>query len=685
MDWRPLASFRDARIPKLDNLRRAARAGFRVPATCWLPARDIDLASPPAWPGDPASGAIILRSASPTEDTHITSHAGQLLSLVVTDPAEYAGALRRVVAALPRDEAGPRGAVFAQPLVRGEEAGVAFFDGFYYERTSAAAYNAELTAGRARGEVKRGQVARGEPWSEWLASVYRVFGGARGDPRLDVEFARDAEGYVLLQVRPALFPVKRNPLLTQANLKETFGEWPSPWTASGVAEAVGDLAFLAGIEPAVRGWGDPLCVELGERPWVNLSVWLRLADHLGVPRAIIFQTIGGVTASAADRRVIWGRLPLALWRVGVGTFRTLATMLAARRGLARLDRRIAEAEGLEGLAGVWAEALRLLTDTALSISGMLALAILARTTLRLPGGARLVTQEMMDDYRLLAALPPERREAGLDGWLARYGHRGPGESDLARPRFAELREVLLADLRAAASSPAPPPRSRGSRLMQIVFRPFWYLDGKREWFRDECMRRWQVLRGRLLDEGRKLATSGHLDAPDDVFWLRREDLGRPEGFREKVALAKARQERARRVALPLTADQDTLTARLEHAEMQEQVEEDTNVFAGIALTPAVFTGSVRKAADLVSLLADSAGLGPGTVLVVPALEPSWAVLFPRVGGVIAEAGGELSHASILLREAGKPAIVNVPGAFARLRDGEWVRLDGRRGRVERVM
>ena len=39
-------------------------------------------------------------------------------------------------------------------------------------------------------------------------SVYAVFGrGTGGDPRLDVEFARDAQGYILLQVRPALFLV----------------------------------------------------------------------------------------------------------------------------------------------------------------------------------------------------------------------------------------------------------------------------------------------------------------------------------------------------------------------------------------------------------------------------------------------------------------------------------------------
>lgn len=51
-------------------------------------------------------------------------------------------------------------------------------------------------------------------------------------------------------------------------------------------------------------------------------------------------------------------------------------------------------------------------------------------------------------------------------------------------------------------------------------------------------------------------------------------------------------------------------------------------------------------------------------------------------GVVAEIGGELSHASILLREAKKPAIVNAAGIFAAVRDGDVLRLDGASGTVE---
>src|SRR5439155_205572 len=94
-----------------------------------------------------------------------------------------------------------------------------------------------------------------------------------------------------------------------------------------------------------------------------------------------------------------------------------------------------------------------------------------------------------------------------------------------------------------------------------------------------------------------------------------------------------------------------------------------------ALGPAVIEGRAVKTNDLVTLLqADKAGglLGADAILVVPTLEPSWAVVFPRVGGVVAELGGELSHASILLREARRPAIVNCAGS-SRTHGDRWSR------------
>jgi pyruvate,water dikinase len=144
--------------------------------------------------------------------------------------------------------------------------------------------------------------------------------------------------------------------------------------------------------------------------------------------------------------------------------------------------------------------------------------------------------------------------------------------------------------------------------------------------------------------------------------------------------------RAAALDLPPTASRDEITAIVAGTERAALERAGRRVFPGIPLGPSVVEGRAVKADDLLALLA-AAGrspglLGPDAILVVAALEPSWAVVFPRVGGVVAEIGGELSHASILLREAGRPAVVDCRGIFRAVATGDRLRLDGAGRRVE---
>jgi rifampicin phosphotransferase len=697
MPWKPLDRFRDPSVPKLDNLRRAHAAGLRVPATFWI--RASEAASAGALPPEIAGRPFILRSGSPTEDTRHTSNAGQLLSLAVRDPGRFERSLAEVVAALPKDGAGaPLGAVFAQPLVEAEEAGVAFFDGFYYERTVAAGSNERLTSGQARGEVTRGHLVRGEAWSAWLVSVHEVFGReARGGKEgIDVEFARDAAGYVLLQVRPALFPVARNETLSLANHKEILGDPPSPWIASVLGESGREvLSFFGEVDPAVARWRDAYAVEIGERAWMNFSFFFRLMDHWGLPRAFVTEGVGGEGGSAEDRQVIAPRFLRKAPRLLLLQAKCLREVAGIPRALAGLDRRIDAAASLPELFAANVAAMTLAVRTNFAINSVLSGMTRVRRTLGVRGAARVVTREMMEQYGDLARLPAEARESGLDAWLAAFGHRGPLESDPSRPRFGEMREVLLRDLaasgeaaggglRAGAKAGTLAPSAHAARR---ITRPFYWMDERREWFRDRLMRRWQRLRARLLEEGRRLAAAGEIDAPEDVFLLRGPDLAPGADLRAAVLAGRERIERARRMDVPLTASRERIERACADVEQAEAKATGRRVFPGIALVPAVVEGRAVKADDLTSLLAGGAPgepplLGPDAILVVPALEPSWAVVFPRVLGVVAEIGGELSHASILLREAGRPAVVNCAGIFREVRTGDRLRVDGPRALVE---
>lgn len=696
MPWHPLKQFKDPSVPKLDNLRRARAAGLRVPETWWLPAADAALdperrLPPPSL----ADGPVIVRSGSPTEDTFATSNAGQLLSLPVRDPAAFGDALAWVVAALPLDAAGrPLGAVFVQPLITAIEAGVVFFDGFYWERTLAPGSNEGLTAGLERGRVERGHLQRGGAesgpegaWSDWLTAIYAPF--RKATPRIDAEIARDERGWILLQVRPALFPVARNETLSLANHREILGDPPSPWIVSVLGAAGREvLSFFAAADPAVARWDEVYAVELGERAWMNFSFFFRLMDSWGLPRTFVTEGVGGGTApTAADRETLPGRFLRKAPRLLSLQIRSLAAILRARRELDRLDRRVAEAATLAELHRVNVDALAFAIRTNFAINGVLSGLVRVRRFLRLTAAVRVTTQDMMEDYAALAMLSFAERETGLDYWLFLYGHRGPLESDPARPRFAELRDVLFRDVHFLPIEPIRRPKSRPPEP-GFLLSPLYKVDEIREAFRDSLMRVWQRLRRRILALAAERVAAGDLEKAEDVFWLRGDELSElaDGSLRAAAAAGRERVERAALLDLPSTAGRDEIERVIASSEQRRAEVSGRRVFPGIPLGPGIVEGRVVKAESLLELLAEASRnpdlLETDAILVVAALEPSWAVVFPRVGGVVAEIGGELSHASILLREARRPAIVDCAGIFRAVQTGDRLRLDGAARRVE---
>lgn len=70
----------------------------------------------------------------------------------------------------------------------------------------------------------------------------------------------------------------------------------------------------------------------------------------------------------------------------------------------------------------------------------------------------------------------------------------------------------------------------------------------------------------------------------------------------------------------------------------------------------------------------------GDVLVATATDAGWSPLFLRAGALVVERGGPLSHAAIVARELGIPAVLNLPGAASAL-DGRLVTVDGDHGVV----
>jgi pyruvate,water dikinase len=75
-------------------------------------------------------------------------------------------------------------------------------------------------------------------------------------------------------------------------------------------------------------------------------------------------------------------------------------------------------------------------------------------------------------------------------------------------------------------------------------------------------------------------------------------------------------------------------------------------------------------------------LQTGEILVASTTNVGWTPLFPRAAAVVTDVGGSLSHAAIVARELGIPAVVGCGDATTRLKTGDRVMVDGSRGVVK---
>ena len=98
---------------------------------------------------------------------------------------------------------------------------------------------------------------------------------------------------------------------------------------------------------------------------------------------------------------------------------------------------------------------------------------------------------------------------------------------------------------------------------------------------------------------------------------------------------------------------------------------------GYAASPGVVEGVAR----VVRNVDEIGAVQPGEVLVCPVTAPSWGPVFPKIAAAVSDIGGMMSHAAIVAREYGLPAVVGTGNATSRIKTGDRVRVDGDAGRV----
>ncbi|MHB1567668.1 MAG: PEP-utilizing enzyme [Solirubrobacteraceae bacterium] len=101
---------------------------------------------------------------------------------------------------------------------------------------------------------------------------------------------------------------------------------------------------------------------------------------------------------------------------------------------------------------------------------------------------------------------------------------------------------------------------------------------------------------------------------------------------------------------------------------------------GAAASP----GTIEGPARVVRSAAELTEVREGEILVCGSTSPAWAPIFSRISGTVTDVGGVMSHAAIVCREYGLPAVVGTGRATAMIRTGQTIRVDGTSGVVTLV-
>jgi phosphohistidine swiveling domain-containing protein len=330
-----------------------------------------------------------------------------------------------------------------------------------------------------------------------------------------------------------------------------------------------------------------------------------------------------------------------------------------------------------------------------------------------PDDANTLLSTMGDSSEQLASIGPlaglariARGEMSREAYKAQYGHRGPYENYLSIPRPAEDPDWLNGQLASLERSPVDVEallekrhaefeaawqrfqecyskklRSIGRKIEQVAER-----SRARETVRVELTRAVGVIRALFL-------RAGELTGLDDgVFFLTYEELMDVLSGDDvpAVYIPARRETHARYRSLPpypsfIRGRFDPVqwasdpNRRSDVFDAQGPVHvPDSDTIKGYAGSAGLVEGVVRR----IDSPEQSDQLCPGEILVTATTNVGWTPLFPRAAAIVTDVGAQLSHAAIVAREIGIPAVVGCGNATMCLHSGDRVRVDGGRGIVE---
>jgi phosphohistidine swiveling domain-containing protein len=516
------------------------------------------------------------------------------------------------------------------------------------------------------------------------------------------------------------------------------------WTRGNVGEAVPDVVtpcswsliqiFIADMMPTLYIGGYSPVGNIGGRLYMNLSVMMTIAAAGGIKRKRLFESIGDIFGRVPDDLEI-PLLPVSRWRV----LRTLLPAVLRNRRRIRnnvkklpaflataaarceeLMTRIQAASSPTDLTRLWQdELLPYLHECNYMLEvgskGDGGAFIKVRDTLRkLVGEAdtNMLLLAPNSEANQLASLGPlqgltqlMRGEIDRATFTRQYGHRSPHLFEISYPRPAEdphwidqqlagLREAptdimtLLAHQKEAQEAAWDRFQRRYPRQaakMRSKIARTRTLAREREATRSEQARVLWSLRAFVLRAG-KLTGYG-----EKLFFLSLEELlALLKG--DDTALASVPERQAIYAAYCALPSYPALIRghfdpfqwaanpqrRSDVFDASGKSVPESNTVTGFPGAPGIVEGRAR----VLHMVEEGEQLQSGEILVTTVTNVGWTPLFPRAVAVVTDVGAPLSHAAIVARELGIPAVVGCGNATMRLHTGDWLRINGGLGTVE---
>ena len=294
----------------------------------------------------------------------------------------------------------------------------------------------------------------------------------------------------------------------------------------------------------------------------------------------------------------------------------------------------------------------------------------------------------------------------MDAFFQSYGHRSLYLDIYHPPLSARPEQVRewVSKVR-AESTRAPVPGSALAEQMELLrssIQQGW--SGRLKWWtlrhllsltreymplREDQRYAWQKVlalqRELFLAIGARMVRAGALENLEQVFFLTKSEVAvwvKDGGHQEFARVAAGREHEFQR----LTAEHQAAPQRSYppflrgNRPLVEHPGAAGTVLQGHGVSP----GRGRGRVLILHSAAELSRVKAGDVLVAPGVDSAWTPVFGLLNGLVLEHGGQLSHAAVIAREYGLPAVAGIEGVASILRDGEPVLVDGTLGVVERA-